>query len=63
MKQYRLYSFSMPSGEREIVVISDEPREIVVTQYATDGRTLDNELEIEGNAIRFPCDRELSAAH
>lgn len=61
MAQFRLYSFSEPSGERECIVISDALPGVVRQEYGKScGRQLDSMLEIDGDATCFPTDRELT---
>lgn len=59
MAKHRLYVFSDPNGEREIVVISEEPYTKLREEYEDHGRRLDQALDIVGSATMFPCDREL----
>ena len=58
---HHLYAFSLPNGDREFVIISNEPREQVIAMYAADEWTLDAEAEIVEDATLFPCDQALRA--
>ena len=59
MDIFRIYSFSLESGEKEFVIISDLPENEVLAEYATNGHSLDIMIEIDGDATGLPCDREL----
>lgn len=55
---HRIYLFVEPGdGEREFVIISDLPQEEVEREY--EPWTLEEVLDVDGDATRFPCDREL----
>ena len=58
---YRLYNFSTENGEREFVVISNLSPEGVKAKWAVGGIFFDEIVELYGDAVHFPCDRELKA--
>jgi len=58
---HHLYAFSLPNGEREFIIISNEPREQVIAMYAADGWEFSASVEIISDATAMPCDRALRA--
>ncbi len=58
---YHLYCFSAANGERECVVISGLPHDVIKREYGVNGRQLDIVLPIDGDAGCFPCERVLTA--
>ncbi len=59
MNSYKLYYFSADNGEREFVVISDQPKAAIIEEFAGEA-TLSEVLEIVGDATSLPCDRVLA---
>ena len=57
---YHLYCISAANDERECVVISSLPRDVIEREYCDGGRQLDKVLPIDGDAGCFPCERELT---
>lgn len=66
MAKHRLYRFSKQLREDEVididgefVIISDLPEQEIIDEYTHSQASLDEVLDIDGDATSFPCNRAL----
>lgn len=57
--KYCLYYFSSSNGEREFVVVSDQPKEQVLEEFEGEASFVESH-DLCGDCTSLPCDRVLT---